>query len=77
MTAETRQLRERLIRRTATLAVFAIPRPVCYETLRRNYSGMDAKELQRIAEGWRSVLRDSFAARLKALSDAQVSLGRR
>lgn len=66
-TCETDQSRERLRRRVATLAALAIPRPVSGESLRRNYDGIGAEDLNQIAEGWRSILRDSFAARLEAM----------
>jgi hypothetical protein len=61
------QARERLNRQVATFAAFAIPRSVCGEALQGKYGGMPAEELEQIAEGWRSVLRHSFAARLRAL----------
>jgi hypothetical protein len=64
---ETDQTCERLRRRVATLAALAIPRAVCAEALQSMYIAMHADELEQIAEGWRSVLRDSFAARLEAM----------
>ena len=66
-THDTDQSRERLIRRVATLAALAIPRPVCGEALQSNYGGMPVDDLEQVAEGWRPVLRDSFAARLAAM----------
>jgi hypothetical protein len=72
-THETDQSRERLLRRATTLAALAIPRPVCGEVLQSNYGWMRAEDLEQIAEGWRSLLRDSFAARLdEAMSHAET-----
>jgi hypothetical protein len=59
---ETSQACERLIRRAVTLAALTIPRPVCGEALPNKYGEMHAEDLERIAESWRSVLRDRFAA---------------